>query len=299
MTDQEVVFEKDSLTLGFFLKKDIDKNESENILKEANNPACQMLINGNKKEQEDSKSNGWNVVKKRNNRKTNLKKREKKNDPKTLAKFAKIPCRNYPDCKWKKECWYLHKDEGLSTKLNRCENEKLTYLDAKVKNLSHQKNGEKGEVSRRKITAKKRENNEDNGCDEEKKSIENHVKKAFPCQNINGVNETNDVNMCSDGDYTPNKTKLNGQKDNTKRENKPPKCVKLVRKILLIEKANKYILKHSVVKLSKKKEKKEPPTTNNYKNTLQKKKSNYNCKFYKNRICFNPVCKKKVNSGDL
>ena len=35
MTDQEVVFEKNSLTLGFFVKKDIDKNESENILKEA------------------------------------------------------------------------------------------------------------------------------------------------------------------------------------------------------------------------------------------------------------------------
>ena len=99
--------------------------------------------------------------------------------------------------------------------------------------------------------------------------------------------------MCADVDYTPNKTKLNGQKDNTKRENKPPKCVKLVRKILLIEKTNKYILKHSVVKLSKNKEKKEPPTTNNYKHTLQKKKSIYNCKFYKNRICFNPVCKKR------
>ena len=107
MIDQEVVFKNN--TLGSFEENDIDENESESFSKEANNLACQMLLTGNKKEQEYSKSNGWNVIKKRNNRKTNLKIREKKKDPKTLAKFAKIPCRNYPDCKWKKECWYLHK----------------------------------------------------------------------------------------------------------------------------------------------------------------------------------------------
>ena len=181
----------------------LKKLYQEILSREANNPACQMLITSNKEEHEDSKSNGWNIVKKIKKRKTNLKIIKEKKSSKTLAKFAKIPCRNYPDCKWKNECWYMHKDEFLSIKLDRCQN-------AKVENLSHQKKSKKGDISTRKITAKKSENIEGNGCDEEKRSIGNHLKKIFPCQNINEVNETIDVNMCSDGDYT-------------KKENKPPK----------------------------------------------------------------------------
>ena len=29
-------------------------------------------------------------------------------DPKTLAKFSRIPCRNQPECKWESSCWFLH-----------------------------------------------------------------------------------------------------------------------------------------------------------------------------------------------
>ena len=88
MKDQEDVFESNTLRLVPFEKKYTD----------------------NKNEQEDSKSNGWNIVKKIKNKKTNLKIRQKIKDSKTLEKFAKIPCRNYPGCKWKKDCWYLHKE---------------------------------------------------------------------------------------------------------------------------------------------------------------------------------------------
>jgi hypothetical protein len=236
LTDCEDVFENNISTLGCFEEKHIDTNESKNLSKEENNPACKVEVDSILGFFEtkhiaplkaiDNKNNGWNIVnydKKRNNRKTNLKMRQKKKDSKTLAKFAKIPCRNYPGCKWKKECWYLHKDkmECLPNKLKRCRNGKPTLQDAQVK---------------------KSENTKGKGCDEEIKSIVNHLKKAFPCQNINGDNETIDVNMCSDDDY--------GQKKNNKRENKPPKCTRQVREILLIEKANKYTLKPSIVKVS-------------------------------------------------
>ena len=31
---------------------------------------------------------------------------------KALSKLAKIPCRNYPECKWKSSCWYSHGQKG-------------------------------------------------------------------------------------------------------------------------------------------------------------------------------------------
>ena len=72
--------------------------------------------------------------------------------------------------------------------------------------------------------------------------------------------------MCSDDDLAPNKTKPDGQnrKKNNKIENKPSATIRKN-----IEKANKYTLKPSLLKVSMDKEKKEPPTTNQYKNKLQ------------------------------
>ena len=29
-------------------------------------------------------------------------------DPKTLAKYSRIPCRNQPECKWESSCWFMH-----------------------------------------------------------------------------------------------------------------------------------------------------------------------------------------------
>ena len=33
-------------------------------------------------------------------------------DPKILAIFSRIPCRNQPECKWKSSCWYMHDYTG-------------------------------------------------------------------------------------------------------------------------------------------------------------------------------------------
>ena len=212
-------------------------------------------------------------------------------------------------------------------KLNRC---RPTFQDALVKNLTYNKNWkeicpncqkkvaslkihfltsvickqtsllkdnnkpsrspkDKGEISRKKVTGKKSENTRCKGCDKEQKSIANHLKKAFTCQNMYGLNDALDEYMCSDDDYAPIKTKQNVQnrKKNNKIENKPSKFAKEGRKIL----------KPFKEKVSMDKEKKEPPTTNNYKNKSQKKKSKFNCKFFKNRICFNKgksQCTKKL-----
>ena len=115
MTEQEDVFANNTSTLGCVRKKDIDKNESENLSNEANNPACQMLITSNKKEQEETHiciQIKWNAC-----------------------------------------------------QLNKCRNEKPTFQDAQVKNLTHKKNWkeiypncQKGDISRKKVTAKKSEN---------------------------------------------------------------------------------------------------------------------------------------------
>ena len=129
------ITENSTLALGTFEKIDIDKNESEILSKEANNPACQMLFTSNKKEHEDSQSTGWNIVKKRKKRETNLKIKKEMKSSKTLAKFAKIPCRNYPCCKWKNKCWYLHKEECLPTKLNGCKLKNQHFKMHKLKQL--------------------------------------------------------------------------------------------------------------------------------------------------------------------
>jgi hypothetical protein len=98
------VFKNNISTMGSFEEKHIDRNESKNLLKEENNPACKVRVDSILGFFEtkhiaplkaiDNKNNGWNMVnydKKINNRKTNLKMRQKKKDSKTLAKFAKIP----------------------------------------------------------------------------------------------------------------------------------------------------------------------------------------------------------------
>ena len=151
MRDQEDEFENNTSTLGCFEKKGIDKNESENLSKERNISVGQLLITINENEHDD---NGWNIVKKQNNRKANKKVKQIKKDSKTLAKFAKIPCRNYPGCKWKNECWYSHKEKrGIYP------------------------NCQKEDISRKQLTAK---NTQVKACDKE-----NRLNKAFPCQNIN------------------------------------------------------------------------------------------------------------------
>ena len=62
---------------------------------------------------------------------------------------------------------------------------------------------DKGDISRKKVTKKKSKNTMCKGCNEEHKSIVNHLKRAFPCQNMYGVNE--------DDDLAPNKSKPDGQ----------------------------------------------------------------------------------------
>ena len=97
MTNQEDVFETNSSMLDCFEKNNIDKNQSENVSKEINQ-VCKISISNCKNEQEVSRSDGWNIVKKQNIRKTKMEKK----DSKALVKLAKIPCRNYPGCNWKK-----------------------------------------------------------------------------------------------------------------------------------------------------------------------------------------------------
>ena len=62
------------------------------------------------------------------------------------------------------------------------------------------------------------------GCEKEFKSIVSHVKKSFHCQNMYGINETLDENMCSDVDFSPNEIKQDelDRKKNNKKENKTP-----------------------------------------------------------------------------
>ena len=57
------------------------------------------------------------------------------------------------------------------------------------------------------------------GCEKEFKSIENHVKKSFHCQNMYDINEKLDETMCSDDDFAPNKARQDGHK---RKETKSP-----------------------------------------------------------------------------
>ena len=137
------MLENNDSTISCFAEEQIDKKDSKNLSNEKNNTACSMLYTNNKKEEElkanDNTSNGWNIINydnKRNIRGKNSEMRPIKEDTKTLAKFAKIPCRNYPGCKWKKDCWYLHKGEieCLPNELNssKCENETLEDFERKL-----------------------------------------------------------------------------------------------------------------------------------------------------------------------
>ena len=152
---------------------------------------------------------------------------------------------------------------------------------------------DRGEISKKMVTEKKSENTRCKGCNEEHKSIVHHLKRAFPCQNMYGINETLGENICKEDDYAPNKTFGHNRKKNNKIETKLSKCAKQGREILLIEKANKYTLKPSMMKVSIYIERKEPLSDDNCKNKSHPKKSKFNCKFFKDRICFNSLCRKK------
>ena len=72
LTDCEDVFGNNISTLGCFEEKHIDTNESKNLSKEENNPACKVEVDSILGFFEtkhiaplkaiDNKNNGWNIV---------------------------------------------------------------------------------------------------------------------------------------------------------------------------------------------------------------------------------------------
>ena len=213
-------------------------------------------------------------------------------DPKTLAKYSRIPCRNQPECKWESSCWFMHDSKEkrqieihckttkdiFKHQLDRSNCKKKNENDLVVINFTPQI--ALGCIKTRPKRRKSFKNNENTKTKEQEKLDISNCKKEK--QNyLVMVNSKPQIPLGCVGTRVKCTNSFKKMKTHKKK----------LEKIEVIEKRYKYELTYNMMKLPIDSKRKDISKTKADINESRLRKSNFNCKFFKNRKCFNIRCK--------